>query len=213
MPDMFDRYTGRARRVLILAGEEARTLNHPEIDAGHLLHGLAAEDGGVAAVALKSLGVTAGQIHDAIAARQRPGPAPVNAAAAIPFSPAAKKVLELALREGLLLGCSYVGTEHLLLGLLRYHAGDDPLSVFSRVAGAVIPSPGSVRSKVLELLCGYGGQARLGEAVSVRFPVALEAGRGSRGQEHRRVVIAAEIARRHGFCQACGQPLPAAQGP
>ena len=114
---LFERFTDRARRVLVLAQEEARDLNHAFIGTEHILLGLIREGEGVAAKALDALGVTFDvvreKVEEAIGPNANPSPG------SPPFTPRAKKVLELSLREALQLGHSYIGTEHMLLGLVR----------------------------------------------------------------------------------------------
>jgi ATP-dependent Clp protease ATP-binding subunit ClpA len=117
---MFERFTDRARRVVVLAQEEARMLNHNYIGTEHILLGLIHEGEGVAAKALESLGISLEavrrQVEEIIGqGQQAPGH--------IPFTPRAKKVLELSLREALQLGHNYIGTEHILLGLIREGEG------------------------------------------------------------------------------------------
>jgi ATP-dependent Clp protease ATP-binding subunit ClpC len=114
---MFERFTDRARQVVVLAQEEARNLHHNYIGTEHILLGLLHEGRGIAAQALTTLGI------DQEAVRQRVieivGRGDQNPAGHIPFTPRAKKVLQLALREALQFGHNYIGTEHILLGLLR----------------------------------------------------------------------------------------------
>jgi len=114
---MFERFTDRARRVVVLAQEEARMLNHNYIGTEHILLGLIHEGEGVAAKGLESLGISLegvrAQVEEIIGQGQQ---APSGH---IPFTPRAKKVLELSLREALQLGHNYIGTEHILLGLIR----------------------------------------------------------------------------------------------
>jgi ATP-dependent Clp protease ATP-binding subunit ClpC len=135
---MLERFSDRARRVVVLAQEEARTLNHNYIGTEHILLGLIHEGDGVAARSLESLGIGRGQ--------QAPS-------GHIPFTPRAKKVLELSLREALQLGHGYIGTEHILLGLLREGDG---------VAAQVLVRLGAdlnrVLGQVILLLHGYQGQ-------------------------------------------------------
>src|SRR5438128_7915652 len=118
---MFERFTDRARRVVVLAQEEARMLSHNYIGTEHILLGLIHEGDGIAAKALESLGVSLeavrAQVEEIIGQGQQ---APSGH---IPFTPRAKKVLELSLREALRLGHNYIGTEHLLLGLLAEGKG------------------------------------------------------------------------------------------
>ena len=148
---MFERFTDRARRVVVLAQEEARMLNHNYIGTEHILLGLIHEGEGVAAKALESLGISLDavrqQAEDIIGKGQQ---APSGH---IPFTPRAKKVLELSLREALQLGHNYIGTEHILLGLIREGEG---------VAAQVLIKLGAdlnrVRQQVLQLLSGYQGK-------------------------------------------------------
>ena len=147
---MFERFTDRARRVVVLAQEEARMLNHNYIGTEHILLGLIHEGEGVAAKALESLGISLdavrGQVEEIIGQGQQ---APSGH---IPFTPRAKKVLELSLREALQLGHNYIGTEHILLGLIREGEG---------VAAQVLVKLGAdlnrVRQQVIQLLSGYQG--------------------------------------------------------
>jgi ATP-dependent Clp protease ATP-binding subunit ClpC len=113
---MFERFTDRARRVVVLAQEEARGLNHNYIGTEHLLLGLL-DPGGIAAQALVRFGMTAAGTREEVKARVGVGSQPPKGR--IPFTPRAKKVLELALREALKLSHNYIGTEHILLGLVR----------------------------------------------------------------------------------------------
>ena len=148
---MFERFTDRARRVVVLAQEEARLLNHNYIGTEHILLGLIHEGEGVAAKALESLGISLeavrAQVEEIIG---HGGQAPSGH---IPFTPRAKKVLELSLREALQLGHNYIGTEHILLGLIREGEG---------VAAQVLVKLGAdlsrVRQQVIQLLSGYAGQ-------------------------------------------------------
>jgi ATP-dependent Clp protease ATP-binding subunit ClpA len=118
---MFERFTDRARRVVVLAHEEARGLGHNYIGTEHILLGLLRETGGVAARALKSMGIGLDAARHEI--RKIIGIGEGQPAGHIPFTPRAKKVLELSLREALQLGKNYIGTEHILLGLLREGEG------------------------------------------------------------------------------------------
>ncbi len=148
---MFERFTDRARRVVVLAQEEARMLNHNYIGTEHILLGLIHEGEGVAAKALESLGISLeavrSQVEEIIGQGQQ---APSGH---IPFTPRAKKVLELSLREALQLGHNYIGTEHILLGLIREGEG---------VAAQVLVKLGAdlnrVRQQVIQLLAGYQGK-------------------------------------------------------
>jgi ATP-dependent Clp protease ATP-binding subunit ClpC len=114
---VFERFTDRARRVVVLAQESARHLNHDYIGAEHLLIGLIHEGEGLAAQALKRHGMTHAGLLAQVAEDSPPGDKPVSGH--VPFTPKAKKLMELALREALQLGHNYIGTEHLLLGVLR----------------------------------------------------------------------------------------------
>ncbi|MEI6365125.1 MAG: ATP-dependent Clp protease ATP-binding subunit, partial [Actinomycetes bacterium] len=148
---MFERFTDRARRVVVLAQEEARMLNHNYIGTEHILLGLIHEGEGVAAKSLESLGISLeavrSQVEEIIGQGQQ---APSGH---IPFTPRAKKVLELSLREALQLGHNYIGTEHILLGLIREGDG---------VAAQVLVKLGAdlnrVRQQVIQLLSGYQGK-------------------------------------------------------
>src|SRR5271155_2272586 len=161
---MFERFTDRARRVGVLAQEEARMLNHNYIGTEHILLGLIHEGEGVAAKSLESLGISLegvrSQVEEIIGQGQQ---APSGH---IPFTPRAKKVLELSLREALQLGHNYIGTEHILLGLIREGEG---------VAAQVLVKLGAeltrVRQQVIQLLSGYQGKE------------TAEAGTGGRGGE------------------------------
>src|SRR5246127_5371691 len=161
---MFERFTDRARRVVVLAQEEARMLNHNYIGTEHILLGLIHEGEGVAAKSLESLGISLegvrSQVEEIIGQGQQ---APSGH---IPFTSRAKKVLELSLREALQLGHNYIGTEHILLGLIREGEG---------VAAQVLVKLGAeltrVRQQVIQLLSGYQGKE------------AAEAGTGGRGGE------------------------------
>ncbi|WP_297187366.1 ATP-dependent Clp protease ATP-binding subunit, partial [uncultured Corynebacterium sp.] len=148
---MFERFTDRARRVIVLAQEEARMLNHNYIGTEHILLGLIHEGEGVAAKALESMGISLEDVRKEVEELIGPGSQPPSGH--IPFTPRAKKVLELSLREGLQMGHKYIGTEFLLLGLVREGEG-----VAARVLvklGADLPR---VRQTVIQLLSGYEGQ-------------------------------------------------------
>ncbi|TGO05688.1 ATP-dependent Clp protease ATP-binding subunit [Serinibacter arcticus] len=148
---MFERFTDRARRVVVLAQDEARMLNHNYIGTEHILLGLIHEGEGVAAKALESLGISLDvvrqQVVDIIGEGQQ---APTGH---IPFTPRAKKVLELSLREALQLGHNHIGTEHILLGLIREGEG-----VAAQVLGNLGADLGRVRQQVLQLLQGQPGK-------------------------------------------------------
>ena len=118
---MFERFTDRARRVVVLAQEEARMLNHNYIGTEHILLGLIHEGEGVAAKALESLGISLDAVRQQV--EEIIGQGQQAPSGHIPFTPRAKKVLELSLREALQLGHNYIGTEHILLGLIREGEG------------------------------------------------------------------------------------------
>ncbi len=118
---MFERFTDRARRVVVLAQEEARTLNHDYIGTEHLLLGLLHEDDSIAGMVLQDCGADLGELREAIEEIIGQGSSPPGGH--IPFTPRAKKVLELSLREALQLGHHYIGTEHVLLGLIHEGQG------------------------------------------------------------------------------------------
>jgi ATP-dependent Clp protease ATP-binding subunit ClpC len=148
---MFERFTDRARRVVVLAQDEARMLNHNYIGTEHILLGLIHENEGVGAKALESMGVTLDAVRDQV--RDIIGEGNQAPTGHIPFTPRAKKVLELSLREALQLGHNYIGTEHILLGLLREGEGT-AVKVLSRLKA----EPAAVRQEVIERLSGYQGK-------------------------------------------------------
>ncbi|HET8601449.1 MAG TPA: ATP-dependent Clp protease ATP-binding subunit [Segeticoccus sp.] len=155
---MFERFTDRARRVVVLAQEEARMLNHNYIGTEHILLGLIHEGEGVAAKALESLGISLDAVREQV--QEIIGQGQQAPTGHIPFTPRAKKVLELSLREGLQLGHNYIGTEHILLGLIREGEG---------VAAQVLVKLGAdlnrVRQQVIQLLSGYQGKEPQGAGV------------------------------------------------
>lgn len=151
---MFERFTDRARRVIVLAQEEARMLNHNYIGTEHILLGLISEGEGVAAKALESMGINLEDVRKEVEEIIGRGTQPHTGH--IPFTPRAKKVLELALREGLQMGHKYIGTEFLLLGLIR--EGEGVAAQVLIKLGADLPR---VRQQVIQLLSGYeGGQGQ-----------------------------------------------------
>lgn len=155
---MFERFTDRARRVIVLAQEEARMLNHNYIGTEHILLGLIQEGEGVAAKALESMGISLEDVRGEVEAIIGHGTQPHNGH--IPFTPRAKKVLELSLREGLQMGHKYIGTEFLLLGLIR--EGEGVAAQVLTKLGADLPR---VRQQVIQLLSGYeGNQGEKSEA-------------------------------------------------
>jgi ATP-dependent Clp protease ATP-binding subunit ClpC len=165
---MFERFTDRARRVVVLAQEEARLLNHSYIGTEHILLGLIHEGEGVAAKALESLSISLEAVRNQV--EEIIGQGGSSPSGHIPFTPRAKKVLELSLREALQLGHNYIGTEHILLGLIREGEG---------VAAQVLVKLGAdlsrVRQQVIQLLSGYQGPTGGGSESS--------GGRGGAGQE------------------------------
>src|SRR5690554_4740986 len=169
---MFERFTDRARRVVVLAQEEAKMLNHNYIGTEHILLGLIHEGEGVAAKALESLGISLDavreQVQDIIGQGQQ------QPTGHIPFTPRAKKVLELSLRETLQLGHNYIGTEHILLGLIREGEG---------VAAQVLVKLGAdlsrVRQQVIQLLSGYSGPGSAGAPGGSEKAGATSGGSGS----------------------------------
>jgi len=148
---MFERFTDRARRVVVLAQEEARMLNHNYIGTEHILLGLIHEGEGVAAKALESLGISLDAVREQV--QEIIGQGQQTQSGHIPFTPRAKKVLELSLREGLQLGHSYIGTEHILLGLIREGEG-----VAAQVLVKLGADLSTVRTTVIQLLSGYQGK-------------------------------------------------------
>jgi len=148
---LFERFTDRARRVVVLAQEEARLLNHNYIGTEHILLGLIHEGEGVAARALESMGISLESVRSQVV--EIIGQGSQAPSGHIPFTPRAKKVLELSLREALQLGHNYIGTEHILLGLIREGEG---------VAAQVLQQLGAdlhkVRQTVIQLLSGVQGE-------------------------------------------------------
>jgi ATP-dependent Clp protease ATP-binding subunit ClpC len=160
---MFERFTDRARRVVVLAQEEARLLNHSYIGTEHILLGLIHEGEGVAAKAMESLGISLEAVRSQV--EEIIGQGGSSPSGHIPFTPRAKKVLELSLREALQLGHNYIGTEHILLGLIREGEG---------VAAQVLVKLGAdlsrVRQQVIQLLSGYQGGQGKGEPAAASGP-------------------------------------------
>jgi ATP-dependent Clp protease ATP-binding subunit ClpA len=172
---MFERFTERARQVIVLAQDEARTLEHDYIGTEHLLLGLLREQDGVAGRLLSSLGITIDDVRSQVL--RIVGTGDEVASGQMPFTPRAKRVLELALREALSLGHDYIGTEHLLLGLVREHDG-----VAARI---LLGFDADLRARVLHAL-GWGpevatppraaGATGPGDApTATRFPFAARA--------------------------------------
>jgi Clp amino terminal domain, pathogenicity island component len=163
---MFERFTDRARRVIVLAQEEARLLNHAYIGTEHILLGLIREGEGVAAEALESLGISLDAVRQQV--EEIIGQGQEAPSGHIPFTPRAKKVLELSLRESLQLGHNYIGTEHILLGLIREGDG---------VAAQVLVRLGAdlnrVRHQVIQLIASRPlREGAPGPEVQARLDVA-----------------------------------------
>ena len=181
---MFERFTDRARRVVVLAQEEARLLDHDYIGTEHILLGLIREGEGVAYMALTELGISMDGARAQVVAIVGQGQsAPTGH---IPFTPRAKKVLELSLREALQLGHNYIGTEHILLGLIREGEG-----VAAQVLVDLGASPDRVRQQVVQLMANAGvaqaEQAAVGQArVSQEAATAMVAGGPGAYQEQER---------------------------
>ncbi|MCW1249223.1 ATP-dependent Clp protease ATP-binding subunit [Acaricomes phytoseiuli] len=155
---MFERFTDRARRVVVLAQEEARMLNHNYIGTEHILLGLIHEGEGIAAKALESLNISLDAVREQV--QEIIGQGQQAPSGHIPFTPRAKKVLELSLREALQLGHNYIGTEHILLGLIREGEG-----VAAQVLVKLGADLGRVRQQVIQLLSGYQGKETAGAGV------------------------------------------------
>jgi ATP-dependent Clp protease ATP-binding subunit ClpC len=173
---LFERFTDRARRVVVLAQEEARLLNHSYIGTEHILLGLIHEGEGVAAKALESLSISLeavrAQVEDII------GQGGSSPSGHIPFTPRAKKVLELSLREALQLGHNYIGTEHILLGLIREGEG-----VAAQVLVKLGADLGRVRQQVIQLLSGYQGSGGSGKAEGQAAGTAASGGKEEAGDK------------------------------
>ena len=207
---MFERFTHRARRVVVLAQEEARLLNHNYIGTEHVLLGLVREEEGVAAKALESLGISLEKVRRQVEVIVGRGATPPSGH--IPFTPRGKRVLELSFREALQLGHDYIGTEHILLGLLREGEG-----VGAQALVGLGVDLGTARQKVVELLASehplrdagdsegvaVRASAQIGPlCVSCRSEVVSSAAyrvvevRDEEGLEPRRLLFV--------FCRACG---------
>jgi ATP-dependent Clp protease ATP-binding subunit ClpC len=180
---MFERFTDRARRVVVLAQDEARLLRHPYIGTEHLLLGLLREPHGQAVQVLQAAGVAASDTRIRVLARVQAGQKAPSEHTHIPFTPQAKKVLELSLRESLELGDNYIGTEHLLLGLAREGHG-----VASQVLKAQNTDLGVIRREVIRL---RGTDAE----PEPMPPGALTGGSGAAAERVSRVAAAGQNAR------------------
>ena len=172
---MFERFTDRARRVVVLAQEEARNLNHNYIGTEHILLGLIHEGEGVAAQALEAMGISLESVREQV--EEIIGQGTEAPSGHIPFTPRAKKVLEYSLREALQLGHNYIGTEHILLGLIR--EGDGVAAQVLTNLGADLPS---VCQQVIQLLNGYQGGTPAAENVQEPAAAAVAASAPSRGR-------------------------------
>jgi hypothetical protein len=161
---LFERFTERARQVVVLAQDEARALKHNYIGTEHILLGLLREEEGLAARVLESLDITVEEVRAQVA--RIVGQGDEVTTGQIPFTPRAKKVLELALREALSLGHNYIGTEHILLGLVRENEG-----VAARILLDFDADAEKIRNEVIRMLAGPGpGQRRA--SVPTREPEA-----------------------------------------
>ena len=172
---MFERFTDRARRVVVLAQEEARALNHNYIGTEHILLGLIREGEGVAAKALESMGISREAVRSEVEDIIGKGSQPPSGY--IPFTPRAKKVLELSLREALQLGHKYIGTEHILLGLIR--EGEGVAAQVLVKLGADLPR---VRQQVIQLLSGYEGQGDESQEPGTSEPAGAGVGSATLGR-------------------------------
>jgi len=199
---MFERFTDRARRVVVLAQEEARHLNHNYIGTEHILLGLIHEGEGVAAQALETLDISLEAVRGEVT--EIVGRGAEQPSGHIPFTPRAKKVLELSLREALGLGHNYIGTEHILLGLIREGQG-----VAAQVLVKLGASHDRVRQAVIQLLAGFaGGQAEqvagMSSQISQQQAMAMVAGGPGVYQDEpaelvRMVPVAREVHREAGM--------------
>ena len=168
---MFERFTERARQVVVLAQEEARTLKHNYIGTEHILLGLLREEEGLAARVLESLDITVERVRAQVV--RIVGSGEEVTSGQIPFTPRAKKVLELALREALSLGHNYIGTEHILLGLVRENEG-----VAARILLDFEADAERIRSEVIRMLSGPGRRPP-GPAPHIGIPEPFATARGA----------------------------------
>jgi ATP-dependent Clp protease ATP-binding subunit ClpC len=148
---VFERFTERAKQVVVLAQDEARALRHNYIGTEHILLGLLREEEGLAARVLESLDITVEEVRAQVARIIGPGDEPI-VSGQIPFTPRAKKVLELSLREALSLKHNYIGTEHILLGLVRENEG-----VAARILLDFGADAEKIRNEIMRVLSGPGG--------------------------------------------------------
>jgi ATP-dependent Clp protease ATP-binding subunit ClpC len=169
---MFERFTERARQVVVLAQEEARTLKHNYIGTEHILLGLLREEEGLAARVLESLDITVERVRAQVV--RIVGSGEEVTSGQIPFTPRAKKVLELALREALSLGHNYIGTEHILLGLVRENEG-----VAARILLDFDADSEKIRNEVIRMLSGPGGRRQSGQGAGASASGASGEGKKS----------------------------------
>jgi ClpA/ClpB-like protein len=162
---VFERFTERARQVVVLAQDEARALHHNHIGTEHILLGLLREEDGLAARVLESFGVTAEEVRAKVGNIIGPGDAVTSAQ--IPFTPRGKKVLELSLAEALRLGHNYIGTEHVLLGLVRENEG-----IAARILLDFDADAEKIRKEIIRMLSGPGrrGGAELVDVTQLTSP-------------------------------------------
>jgi ATP-dependent Clp protease ATP-binding subunit ClpC len=163
---VFERFTERAKQVVVLAQDEARALKHNYIGTEHILLGLLREEEGLAARVLESLDITVEEVRAQVKRLVGQGDEEI-VTGQIPFTPRAKKVLELALREALSLGHNYIGTEHVLLGVVRENQG-----VAARILLDFDVDAETIRNEIIRMLPGYGGPGLMQGA-----PVQHRAGR------------------------------------
>ncbi len=173
---MFERFTERARQVVVLAQEEARTLKHNYIGTEHILLGLLREEEGLAARVLESLEITVERVRAQVV--RIVGSGEEVTSGQIPFTPRAKKVLELALREALSLGHNYIGTEHILLGLVRENEG-----VAARILLDFDADSEKIRNEVIRMLSGPGGRQRSGSSGSAAAGAGSAASEGKKSSK------------------------------
>jgi hypothetical protein len=197
---MFERFTQDARRVVVLAQEEARLLNHDYIGTEHILLGLVHEGEGVGARALKALDVQLERVRAAV--EEMVGRGQAAPSDHIPFTPRAKKILELSLREALQMGHNYIGTAHILLGVVREGEG-----VGAQILARLTPGLEQVREQVV-LILASGGEVAEAEPEGARVrqpPIAMVAGGPGAYQEQgpaelvRVVPLAREVFRGYGY--------------
>jgi ATP-dependent Clp protease ATP-binding subunit ClpC len=172
---VFERFTERARQVVVLAQDEARALKHDYLGTEHILLGLLREEEGLAARVLESLGIALEDVHALVA--RIVGRGDEVATGQIPFTPRAKKVLELSLREARSLGHAYIGTEHILLGLVRENEG-----VAARILLDFDADAEKIRNEVIRMLSGPGRSQQGAGASPEGYTVAWEQSGGRWGQ-------------------------------